>query len=144
MTVEEHDRLVEAHGPADTALMIEHLSSYKAAHCKEYPGGDYRAILSWVVNWLKEQKAREAKSGRKKSVTAPLPTDQMAFSSPADQEQRIVESEGWMRRFLEETKAAKEAEREQEAQRGKGEENECKSRQPAGDGERRNHGAGEL
>lgn len=127
MTVEEHERLVEAHGPADTALMIEHLSSYKAAHCKEYPGGDYRAILSWVVNWLKEQKAREAKTGGKKSVTSPLPTDQMAFSSPRDQEQRIVESEGWMRRFLEETKAAEIAEQEHDAQRGKGEEDERKS-----------------
>lgn len=127
MTNEEHDKLVVAHGAADTALMIEHLSHYKAAHCKEYAGGDYRAIQSWVVNWLKEQKARDAKTGGKKAAAAPLPTAQMEFGSPEGQKQRIVESEVWMRRYLEEAREAEKTEREQESQRGKGEEDERKS-----------------
>ena len=120
MTVEEHKKLVEAYGDADTALMIEHLSHYKAAHRKEYPGGDYRAIQSWVVNWLKEQKARLSVTGdRKRAWNAPVPMPQATVPAE-EQERRMLENEQWMRRYLEEARKVEEKEREKD--NGSGEE----------------------
>lgn len=99
MTNAEHQKLLDAHGPADTALMIEHLSHYKAANGKHYDS-DYRAILAWVTKWLSEQQ-KGTKTGaaqRPSKAPTPMPPTQ---ESLAEQEQRILESERWMRDFLE-------------------------------------------
>jgi hypothetical protein len=103
MTNEEHEKLVEAHGPADTALMIEHLSDYKASKGKHYDD-DYRTILSWVVRWLQEQKAKALKTGGAPRVAnAPAPMEQ-SQETKTEQERRISENERWMREYLDEAK----------------------------------------
>ena len=58
MTNAEHDKLVSTYGAADTARMIEILDNYKGQNGKKYKS-DYRAILNWVVDRLKEEKGKE-------------------------------------------------------------------------------------
>ena len=95
--------LLEAHGPADTALMIEHLSDYKVSKGKHYDD-DYRTILSWVVRWLQEQKAKALKTGGAPRVAnAPAPMEQ-SQETKTEQERRISENERWMREYLDEAK----------------------------------------
>lgn len=53
-------KLLAAHGPADTKRLIEILDNYKGATGKRY-ASDYRAILSWVVDRLREEKGRTTK-----------------------------------------------------------------------------------
>ena len=60
MTNEEHAKLVSAHGEADTERMIVILDNYKGSTGKRYKS-DYRAILSWVVDRLAEEKAKKPK-----------------------------------------------------------------------------------
>ena len=60
MTNSEHEKLLAAHGPADTERLIEILDNYKGATGKKY-ASDYRAILSWVVDRLREEKGRTTK-----------------------------------------------------------------------------------
>ena len=60
MTNREHEKLLAAHGPADTRRLIEILDNYKGATGKRY-ASDYRAILSWVVDRLREEKGRTTK-----------------------------------------------------------------------------------
>lgn len=108
MTNAEHQKLLDAYGPADTALMIEHLSHYKAANGKRY-SSDYRAILAWVTKWLSEQKGTEAKQGaaqRPSKAPAPMP---QAAESVEEQERRILDNERWMREFLEQAKREEES-----------------------------------
>lgn len=62
MTNGEHDKLIAAYGPADTARLIEILDNYKGSTGKRYKN-DYRAILSWVTDRLAEEKR---KSGQKR------------------------------------------------------------------------------
>lgn len=98
MTNAEHQKLLDAHGPADTALMIEHLSHYKAANGKHYDS-DYRAILAWVTKWLSEQEGTKTGAAQRPSkAPTPMPPTQ---ESLAEQEQRILANERWMRDFLE-------------------------------------------
>ena len=61
MTNAEHDRLLAAHGPADTDRLIQILDNYKGATGKKYVS-DYRAILSWVVDRLEEDKRKAPKA----------------------------------------------------------------------------------
>lgn len=60
MTNSEHEKLLAAHGPADTERLIEILDNYKGATGKKY-ASDYRAILSWVVDRLNEERGRQKK-----------------------------------------------------------------------------------
>ena len=60
MTNAEHQKLLDTHGPADTERLIEILDNYKGATGKRY-ASDYRAILSWVVDRLREEKGRTIK-----------------------------------------------------------------------------------
>ena len=77
MTNAEHQKLLDAHGPADTALMIEHLSHYKAANGKHYDS-DYRAILAWVTKWLSEQKGTKTGAAQRPSkAPTPMPPRRM-------------------------------------------------------------------
>ena len=57
MTNAEHDKLVSTYGAADTARMIEILDNYKGQNGKKYKS-DYRAILNWVVERLREEKGK--------------------------------------------------------------------------------------
>jgi hypothetical protein len=57
MTNDEYEKLLAAHGPADTARLIAILDNYKGASGKRY-ASDYRAILSWVVDRLREEKQK--------------------------------------------------------------------------------------
>ena len=62
MTNDEHDKLLAAYGPADTARLIEILDNYKGSTGKRYKS-DYRAILSWVVDRLEEDRRKAGKHG---------------------------------------------------------------------------------
>lgn len=57
MTNEEHQKLLDAYGPADTARLIEILDDYKGSSGKRYKS-DYRAIRAWCVDRLNEEKRR--------------------------------------------------------------------------------------
>lgn len=57
MTEKEHEKLVELFGNEITARMIEILDNYKGSKGKTYKN-DYRAILSWVVDKVKEEQAK--------------------------------------------------------------------------------------
>ena len=61
MTNAEHDKLLDAYGPADTARMIEILDNYKGSTGKKY-ASDYRACLNWVADRVREENAKIAKS----------------------------------------------------------------------------------
>ena len=54
MKQSEYDTLVEKHGKAVADKCIEILDNYKGAHKKKYDS-DYRAILTWVVDRVKEK-----------------------------------------------------------------------------------------
>ncbi len=64
MTNEEHSKLVEEHGLELTKRFIEKLDNYKGSSGKKYKD-DYRAILSWVVNDIKEKNKKENVTGGK-------------------------------------------------------------------------------
>ena len=53
LSPEEHQKLIDEHGQAATAKMIEILDNYKGASGKTYKS-DYRAILNWVVKRWRE------------------------------------------------------------------------------------------
>lgn len=57
MTEDEYAKLVKAHGQENTQRMIDKLNNQKGAKGITYKS-DYRAILSWVVEWLNEQNAK--------------------------------------------------------------------------------------
>lgn len=61
MTNAEHQKLLDTHGPADTARLIEILDNYKGSSGKKYKS-DYRAILSWVIDRLQEEKQKTTSS----------------------------------------------------------------------------------
>lgn len=61
MTNAEHQKLLDTHGPVDTARLIEILDNYKGSSGKKYKS-DYRAILSWVEDRLEEEKKRQPSS----------------------------------------------------------------------------------
>lgn len=54
MREEEYAKLVETYGSAFTEKLIEELNNYKLANGKQYKE-DYRAILNWVVDRVKEK-----------------------------------------------------------------------------------------
>ena len=58
MTNAQYEKLLCTYGEADTKRLIEILDNYKGATGKKY-ADDYRAILSWVVNRLKEDKSKK-------------------------------------------------------------------------------------
>lgn len=60
MTNDEYQKLLAAHGPADTARLVEILDNYKGSSGKKYKS-DYRAILSWCVDRLQEERQKEGK-----------------------------------------------------------------------------------
>ena len=57
MTADEHQKLVDEFGETDTASLIQILDNYKGSSGKKYKS-DYRAIRSWCVERLEEQKRR--------------------------------------------------------------------------------------
>jgi hypothetical protein len=64
MTDEEYSKLIDEHGPELTGKFIHRLDNYKASNGKKYKD-DYRAILSWVVDAVKEKEPKTV--GEKKS-----------------------------------------------------------------------------
>jgi hypothetical protein len=58
LTPEEHQKLISKYGSTPMQEMIEKLNNHKGSKGKEYKS-DYRAILSWVVEWY------EQKTGKK-------------------------------------------------------------------------------
>ncbi len=62
MTEQEHEKLCAKYGRNATGLMIEKLSAFKESKGKRYKS-DYRAILSWVVDWAKQERYIEDRAG---------------------------------------------------------------------------------
>lgn len=62
MTEEEHQKLVDAYGPEMAARMVEVLDNYKGSKGKTYKN-DYRAILSWVADRVKEEFEKKGGTG---------------------------------------------------------------------------------
>jgi len=58
MTNEEHEKLVKAYGKDFADQCISVLDNYKGSNGKKYKD-DYRAILSWVVKRVQEDRAHE-------------------------------------------------------------------------------------
>lgn len=55
LTVEEHQKLIDSYGESVVKKMIEILDNYKGSTGKKY-NSDYRAILSWVVERVQNEK----------------------------------------------------------------------------------------
>lgn len=62
MTEEEYGKLIEQYGQEMVARMIEVLDNYKGQNGKTYKS-DYRAILNWVVERVKEEFAKRGGGG---------------------------------------------------------------------------------
>lgn len=60
MTNAEHEKLVSTHGKDFVDQCITVLDNYKGSNGKTYKS-DYRAILSWVIDKVKEQQAKNKK-----------------------------------------------------------------------------------
>ena len=58
MTDDEYQKLIDKYGESDTARLIEILDNYKGSSGKSYKS-DYRAILNWVVDRLKEERTQK-------------------------------------------------------------------------------------
>jgi hypothetical protein len=56
----EYQKLVEKHGKEDTERMIAKLDTQKNHTGKQY-ASDYRAILNWVEDWLKQEKRKKSR-----------------------------------------------------------------------------------
>lgn len=60
MTEDEYQKLIAQHGESVTEECIRVLDNYKGSHDKKYKS-DYRAILSWVVDRVKEKQPKKEK-----------------------------------------------------------------------------------
>lgn len=63
MTNAEHEKLVSTYGKDFVDQCITVLDNYKGSNGKTYKS-DYRAILNWVVDKVKEQQAKNKKDAR--------------------------------------------------------------------------------
>lgn len=61
MTNAEYEKLVSTYGKEFADQCITILDNYKGANGKKYKS-DYRAILNWVVDRVKQQKPKEQSS----------------------------------------------------------------------------------
>lgn len=61
MTNDEYTSLVAKVGEQGAKRCIEILDNYKGSSGKKY-NSDYRAILNWVINRYKEEKAKQPKN----------------------------------------------------------------------------------
>lgn len=68
MTDEEYSKLIDEHGPELTQKFIAKLDSFKGSKGKKYKD-DYRAILSWVINAVKEKEPKPLKASPGKAAT---------------------------------------------------------------------------
>lgn len=75
LTEKEYDELVEKYGKAGADRAIEILSNYKGSKGKSYKS-DYRAILSWVIDRMKEKEPHILKK------TSPAVTSKKAGENP--------------------------------------------------------------
>jgi hypothetical protein len=62
MTNVEYEKLVNTYGKSFADQCIKKLDDYKGATGKNYKS-DYRAILSWVVDEIKEKRSKKSKGG---------------------------------------------------------------------------------
>lgn len=70
MTEKEYEKLVERFGQAFTMACIEELDNYKGAKKGRTYASDYRAILSWVVDRVKEKRPGLMKASKNSSESA--------------------------------------------------------------------------
>lgn len=63
MTNDEYQSLIERFGKTDTDRLVEILDNYKGSKGKTYKS-DYRAILSWCVKRLEEEKIKQLQPQR--------------------------------------------------------------------------------
>lgn len=95
MTNAEHEKLLAAYGPTDTARLIEILDNHKGATGKTYVS-DYRAILSWCTDRLAEERARRG-GARGAGLTYNPPSP----AAPGEAERRAQADLERMRQYME-------------------------------------------
>ena len=83
----ERAKLDEAYGEKDAAEAVDYLSLYKGE--KPYKSkSDYLAIRRWVIDAVRERRARAAKTAAMEAASAPKPS---AADEIAQKNRRIAE-----------------------------------------------------
>lgn len=90
MTVSDHEKLIERFGEADTKRLVEILDNYKGSSGKTYKD-DYRAILSWCVDRLDEEKAKGSKRKNGPTYTPPSAAENARAMEDMDRLRRIMQ-----------------------------------------------------
>lgn len=85
MTEDEYEKLVERYGQIFTMACVEELDNYKGAKGKTYKN-DYRAILSWVVDRVKEKRPGLERVSKETASPAPQSKDKNPFEEWGDGE----------------------------------------------------------
>ena len=90
LTENEHQKLIEGYGEEDTKRLIEILDNYKLSNGKKYKS-DYRTILNWVVDRLKEEKFKDEKY-KFKNKNKPVQSTNHDKRQYSDEEWKEIES----------------------------------------------------
>ena len=85
MTEPEYDKLVSQFGEQFTLACIEELDNYKGAKGRTYKS-DYRAILSWVVDRVREKRPGLEKASKENVQTAPQSKPANPFEKWGDEQ----------------------------------------------------------
>ena len=85
MTEPEYDKLVSQFGETFTLACIEELDNYKGAKGRTYKS-DYRAILSWVVDRVREKRPGLEKASKENVQTAPQSKPANPFEKWGDEQ----------------------------------------------------------
>ena len=90
MTNADHAKLVERFGDADTKRLVEILDNYKGSSGKKYRD-DYRAILSWCVDRLEEEKTKPKKRSNGPTYTPPTQNEVTRAHEDMERMRRMME-----------------------------------------------------
>lgn len=86
MTEKEYGRLIERFGQPFTLACIEELDNYKGAKKGRTYTSDYRAILSWVVDRVKEKRPGLEQASKETVQTAPQSKPSNPFEEWGDEQ----------------------------------------------------------
>lgn len=91
MREKDYQKLVADHGEKDTKRMIEILDNYKGSKGKVYKD-DYRAILSWVVRKLQDEKINSKVGGNNGSASTAQTSVQAKLEARNKLEQEFLQA----------------------------------------------------
>lgn len=93
MTVSDHEKLIERFGAADTKRLVEILDNYKGSSGKKYKD-DYRAILSWCVDRLDEEKSKVRRPVNGPTYSPPSEAENARAREDMERLKRLMMREG--------------------------------------------------